>query len=143
VGDPWLSITLNLCHILHSVSHWPVLVYCFKLVEQCWHLLQCCLLTNSARSPHWDTVTCIVGTCWPRKHWQACQLTICKSLMQKSRTDVPAMAASILAQSMHHTTGITLWFITLPQSLQRKYSHHHIAADTAAVCTACIASQHH
>jgi hypothetical protein len=27
VGDPWLSITLTLCHILHSVSHWPVLVY--------------------------------------------------------------------------------------------------------------------
>jgi hypothetical protein len=29
VGDPWLSITLTLCHILHSVSHWPVLVYYF------------------------------------------------------------------------------------------------------------------
>jgi hypothetical protein len=27
VGDPWLSILLTLCHILHSVSHWPVLVY--------------------------------------------------------------------------------------------------------------------
>jgi hypothetical protein len=27
VGDPWLSITLTLCHILHSVSHWPVSVY--------------------------------------------------------------------------------------------------------------------
>jgi hypothetical protein len=27
VGDPWLSIALTLCHILHSVSHWPVLVY--------------------------------------------------------------------------------------------------------------------
>jgi hypothetical protein len=27
VGDPWLSITLTLCHILLSVSHWPVLVY--------------------------------------------------------------------------------------------------------------------
>jgi hypothetical protein len=27
VEDPWLSITLTLCHILHSVSHWPVLVY--------------------------------------------------------------------------------------------------------------------
>jgi hypothetical protein len=31
VGDPWLSITLTLCHILHSVSHWPVLVYYFKI----------------------------------------------------------------------------------------------------------------
>jgi hypothetical protein len=30
VGDPWLYITLTLCHILHSVSHWPVLVYCFN-----------------------------------------------------------------------------------------------------------------
>jgi hypothetical protein len=30
VGDPWLSITLSLCHILHSVSHWPVLVYYFN-----------------------------------------------------------------------------------------------------------------
>jgi hypothetical protein len=30
VGDPWLSITLTLCHILHSVSHWPVLVYYFN-----------------------------------------------------------------------------------------------------------------
>jgi hypothetical protein len=30
VGDPWLYITLTLCHILHSVSHWPVLVYYFK-----------------------------------------------------------------------------------------------------------------
>jgi hypothetical protein len=30
VGDPWLSITLTLCHILHSVSHWPVLVYFIK-----------------------------------------------------------------------------------------------------------------
>jgi hypothetical protein len=27
VEDPWLSIMLTLCHILHSVSHWPVLVY--------------------------------------------------------------------------------------------------------------------
>jgi hypothetical protein len=27
VGDPWLSIMLTLCHILHSISHWPVLVY--------------------------------------------------------------------------------------------------------------------
>jgi hypothetical protein len=27
VGDPWLSIMLTICHILHSVSHWPVLVY--------------------------------------------------------------------------------------------------------------------
>jgi hypothetical protein len=27
VGDPWLSIMLTLCQILHSVSHWPVLVY--------------------------------------------------------------------------------------------------------------------
>jgi hypothetical protein len=24
VGDPWLFIMLTLCHILHSVSHWPV-----------------------------------------------------------------------------------------------------------------------
>jgi hypothetical protein len=24
VGDPWLSITLTLWHILHTVSHWPV-----------------------------------------------------------------------------------------------------------------------
>jgi hypothetical protein len=29
VGDQWLSITLTLCHILHSISHWPVLVYYF------------------------------------------------------------------------------------------------------------------
>jgi hypothetical protein len=27
VGDPWLSIMLTLCHILHSISHLPVLVY--------------------------------------------------------------------------------------------------------------------
>jgi hypothetical protein len=27
VGNPWLSIMLTLCHILHSVSHMPVLVY--------------------------------------------------------------------------------------------------------------------
>jgi hypothetical protein len=33
VGDPWLSITLTLCHILHSVSHWPVLVYFIKTTE--------------------------------------------------------------------------------------------------------------
>jgi hypothetical protein len=32
VGDPWLSITLTLCHILHSVSHWPVLVYYFYTI---------------------------------------------------------------------------------------------------------------
>jgi hypothetical protein len=32
-GDPWLSIMLTLCHILHSVSHWPVLVYCIKLKQ--------------------------------------------------------------------------------------------------------------
>jgi hypothetical protein len=32
-GDPWLSITLNLCHILHSVSHWPVLVYFIKILK--------------------------------------------------------------------------------------------------------------
>jgi hypothetical protein len=31
VGDPWLSIMLTLCHILHSVSHWPVLVYFIKI----------------------------------------------------------------------------------------------------------------
>jgi hypothetical protein len=43
VGDPWLSIMLTLCHILHSVSHWPVLVYFIntnsllgrKLFESC------------------------------------------------------------------------------------------------------------
>jgi hypothetical protein len=36
VGDPWLSITLTLCHILHSVSHWPVLVYYFNTyTERC------------------------------------------------------------------------------------------------------------
>jgi hypothetical protein len=34
VGDPWLSITLTLCHILHSVSHWPVLVYFIYTVQQ-------------------------------------------------------------------------------------------------------------
>jgi hypothetical protein len=34
VGDPWLSITLTLCHILHSVSHWPVLVYFINLVHK-------------------------------------------------------------------------------------------------------------
>jgi hypothetical protein len=27
VGDPWLSIMLTLCHILHSVNHRLVLVY--------------------------------------------------------------------------------------------------------------------
>jgi hypothetical protein len=27
VVDPWLSIMLTLCHILHSVSHWPVSEY--------------------------------------------------------------------------------------------------------------------
>jgi hypothetical protein len=27
VGDPWLSIMLMLCHILHSISQWPVLKY--------------------------------------------------------------------------------------------------------------------
>jgi hypothetical protein len=27
VGDPCLSIVLTLCHILHFVSNWPVLVY--------------------------------------------------------------------------------------------------------------------
>jgi hypothetical protein len=34
VGDPWLSITLTLCHILHSVSHWPVLVYFINMAQQ-------------------------------------------------------------------------------------------------------------
>jgi hypothetical protein len=34
VGDPWLSITLTLCHILHFVSHWPVLVYYFNCTLQ-------------------------------------------------------------------------------------------------------------
>jgi hypothetical protein len=34
VGDPWLYITLTLCHILHSVSHWPVLVYYFKCPDK-------------------------------------------------------------------------------------------------------------
>jgi hypothetical protein len=34
VGDPWLSITLTLCHILHSVSHWPVLVYFTNIILQ-------------------------------------------------------------------------------------------------------------
>jgi hypothetical protein len=33
VGDPWLSITLTLCHILHSVSHWPVLVYLINVAD--------------------------------------------------------------------------------------------------------------
>jgi hypothetical protein len=38
VGDPWLSITLILCHILHSISHWPVLEY-FIITCQlfCWY----------------------------------------------------------------------------------------------------------
>jgi hypothetical protein len=42
VGDPWLSIMLTLCHILYSVSHWPVLVYFIKtgFLWWCpsWHL---------------------------------------------------------------------------------------------------------
>jgi hypothetical protein len=28
----WLSIALTLCHILHSVSHWPVLVYYLNML---------------------------------------------------------------------------------------------------------------
>jgi hypothetical protein len=30
-GDPWLSYMLDLCHILHSVSHWPVLDFIVNL----------------------------------------------------------------------------------------------------------------
>jgi hypothetical protein len=35
MGDPWLSITLTLCHILHSVSHSPVLVYFINRCRSC------------------------------------------------------------------------------------------------------------
>jgi hypothetical protein len=37
-GDPWLSIMLTLCHILHSVSHWPVLGYFINHAQElCLH----------------------------------------------------------------------------------------------------------
>jgi hypothetical protein len=44
LGDPWLSIVLTLCHILHSISHWPVLLYFIN--TSC----TCCCITQRPRT---------------------------------------------------------------------------------------------
>jgi hypothetical protein len=81
VGDPWLFFTLTFCHILHSVSHWPVLVYYFYTAAPAVTTIYCILYChdhvvclNQLLSSHQARCTdmCIF-TCRTYASWQSLQ----------------------------------------------------------------------
>jgi hypothetical protein len=54
-GGPLLSIMLTLCHILHSVSHWPVLCY-FINCERALGSRLCVLLERASKTCYWQRI---------------------------------------------------------------------------------------